>query len=300
MIIPVWVFLATLTMFAQTGMALINEYFKVRALQMLWWMRLVSVAVLLPFAHFYMPPADLWFYIYVAAGAVIFCWFDLVYFGMTAKSGAGVVTRIGPLAVAGTFVLWTAITPSLVFDYIESPLRTAGIIAALAGSVFFSMRLKKCPVSWGAMKVMAPYLLLASVGICFGKLAMQHAPPPYDGVFYYTLLQSAIVWVLYMGMAVAPASWKFIPHLDLNSSWKERRVFYAGLCAAAGWLIATTSKWSAISMVENPAYVGAVGLCEPLMILLIYRLLRRKEEAKIADGIGIVACATALVICTQF
>ena len=299
MIIPIWVLFALITMLAQTGMALINEYFKVRALHMLWWMRLTAVVALLPFMHFYTAPTDPWFYIYVAGGAVIFCWFDLVYFGMTAKSGAGVVSRIGPLAVAGTFVMWTAITPSLVSDYIESPLRTAGIIAALAGSVFFSVRLKNCPVSWDALKIMAPHLFLASIGMCLGKLAMQHAAPP-EGVFYYTLLQSAIVWVLYMSMTLAPASWKFIPHLDLNSSWRERRVFYAGLCAAAGWLIATPSKWYAISMVENPAYVSTISLTEPLLIILIYRLLRRREKAKIADGIGIVACAIALVIFTQF
>ena len=297
-VIPAWVLLALLSMAAQTGMALTNEYFKVRALHMLWWMRLIAIIALLPFMHFYTPPADPWFYIYVAVGAVIFCYFDLVYFGLTAKSGAGVVTRIGPLVTAGTFVLWTAITPSLVADYMTTPLRTAGIVASLAGSVFFSMRLKNCPVSWGALKIMAPYMLLASIGICFGKLAMQHAAP-HEGVFYYTFLQSIIVWVLYAGMAVAPASWKFVPHLDLNSSLRDKRVFIAGLCAAAGWIVATLSKWSAISTVENPAYVGTVSLCEPFLILLIYRLLQRKEEAKIADGIGIVACAVALVFFTQ-
>lgn len=298
-IIPVWVWFALLTMAAQTGVAMTNEYFKVRALHMLWWMRLIAVAALLPFMHFFMPPGDPWFYIYVALGAVIFCWFDLVYFGLTARSGAGVVTRIGPLVVAGTFALWTAITPSLVSHYMDSPIRTAGIAAALAGSVFFSLRLRHCPVSWDALKTMAPYLVLASVGMCLGKLAMQHAASP-EGVFYYTLLQSIIVWFMYMGMAIAPASWKFVPHLELNSSWKDRRVFYAGLCAAAGWVIATPAKWYAISMVENPAYVSAVGLCEPFAVLIVYRLLRRREEARIADGIGIVACAIALVVFTQF
>lgn len=298
-LIPVWVWFALLTMAAQTGMAMINEYFKVRALHMLWWMRLIAIIALLPFMHFYAPPADPWFYIYVALGAVIFCWFDLVYFGLTAKSGAGVVTRIGPLVVAGTFVLWTVITPSLVAGYIESPLRTAGIVVALAGSVFFSIRMRDCPVSWDALKIMAPYLALASVGMCLGKLAMQHAAPP-EGVFYYTLLQSVIVWVLYMGMTIAPASWKFVPHLELQSSFRDRRVFYAGLCAAVGWIVATPSKWYAISIVENPAYVSTISLCEPFAVLLIYRLLQRREEARIRDGIGIVACAIALVVFTQF
>lgn len=299
MIIPVWVLFALLTMLAQTGVALTNEYFKVRALHMLWWMRLITIVALLPFMHFYALPADPWFYIYVAAGAVIFCYFDLIYFGLTAKSGAGVVTRIGPLVVAGTFVMWTVITPSLMTDYIETPLRTAGIIAALTGSVFFSTRLKNCPVSWSALKIMAPYLFLASIGMCLGKLAMQHAAPP-EGVFYYTLIQSVIVWVMYVGMAAAPPSWKFVPHLDLNSSLRDRRVIMAGLCAAAGWIIATPAKWYAISIVENPAYVGTISLCEPFAVLLIYRLLQRREKAKIGDGIGIVACAIALVVFTQF
>jgi hypothetical protein len=299
MMIPAWVWFAILTMAAQSAMALVNEHFKVRALHMLWWMRLAAVVALLPFVPFYTMPSDPIYYVYVIAGAVIFCWFDLVYFGMTAKSGAGVVTRIGPLVVAGTFVLWTAITPSLAVQYIETPLRTLGIVAALAGSVFFALRLKQCAISWSTLKTMAPYMALACVGMVLGKLAMQRAAPP-EGVFYYTLIQSAVVWALYALMTIAPASWKFIPHLDLNSSFREKRVVLAGLCAAAGWLVATPSKWYAISIVENPAYVSTVSLCEPFMILLIYRLLRRREEARIADGIGIVACAIVLVVFTQF
>jgi len=88
--------------------------------------------------------------------------------------------------------------------------------------------------------------------------------------------------------------------MELNSALLDRRVLLAGLWAAFAWLISTPAKWYAILQAENPAYVTMFALSVPFLVLIVFRLSGRKEEANVMSGIGIVASAAALVYFTQF
>lgn len=294
---PLWVVLAFLVAAAQAGTVLVNEYFKVRPIHLLWWMRLVSFLALIPVLYLFPWPQDKLYILYVFLGALIFAWVDLYIIGLAANSGAGVVTRLEPLIVIAAFLLWTAITPALALDYMRTPVRTAGIVAALTGCVFFALRLKHCEITRRALKTMAPVILLSAVGIALGKMAMNRLPPP-DGVYYYAFLQAGFVLAFYMLMML-PGTSRFVPHLDLDSKLFAHRTIVAGLCISTTWLLATPTKWYAISLVENPAYVSVIGQTAPLWVLLAYWLSGRREKANIRDGLGLVACAVILIIFSQ-
>ncbi len=296
----IWVWFALLAAISQAGLALVNEFFKVSPIGMLFWMRAICLCFLFPVVFLVDLPTDPFYYLFVFIGALIFAYSDLVRFGVVAKSGAGIVTRLDPLAVAITFVVWTALSPALFFSYLAEPLRAGGIVVSLIGCVYFALRLRKCEISYEALRHMAPALLLSAVGIITGKFAMMHASL-LNGVIGYVFFQSFIVLSVYIIALNIPSIANRLPHRDmLCRSLKEKIVLLAGGSMAIAWLFHTPSKWMAISLVENPAYVTMIGLSAPLWVILLYKAIGRRDENDVYSSLGIVFCIAMLVVFTQF
>jgi len=295
-----WAVPALIAAMAIAMKTLVNEYFKVNPAQFLWWMRLFNILALLPAAFFIPCPVDPLFYVFVISGGVLFAYYDVILHEQTAENGAGVVSRIMALSVGAMFILWTAITPSLALEYLGHPLRSAGILGALGGGIYFALKLRHCEISLRALRRMFPAMLLAAIGVVLGKLAMNHAQI-YSGVVYYALVQSVTVFCIYMLTLKIPALSRRVhaPQPSLHSFIRDKRILAAGACSSVFWITQALLKWFAIWQVENPAYVTMIGLSGPLWILLVYKLAGRKETANIWPGLGIVACALLLVAFTS-
>lgn len=294
-----WILLAIIAAASLAGFFLVNEIFRVRSLHLLFWMRLIAFAACLPFLSVFPLPTDPAFYLLMLASAAIFASSDVAAIGMSGKNGAGSVSRIEPLTVGTTFILWCAISPQTLGDYAASPLRALGIAGSLAGCLYFALRLRHCEISRETLRVMTPFILSAAVGITIGKTAMNHVPPP-AGVYFYALLQCGLSVLFYGAAMKIPALARRIPDFGSTSDLVNRKTLLAGACGAAIWLVHAPSKYAAISMVENPAYVTVIGLTAPLWVLLAHKIMGKKERGDVISGLGIVACAALLVIFSRF
>ncbi len=208
------------------------------------------------------------------------------------------VTRFEGLVVGITFLMWLVIDPALVVHYTHEPIRAGGILLSLVGSIYFALKLRHCEISYSTLRGMLPALVLAGLGIVFGKLAMVHSDY-HSGVWYYALFQSVLVLSVYVTIMTVPALAKLFPNEAVRQNFFDKRLLIAAAFLSVGWLIHTPAKYFAISDVKNPAYVTVIGLTSPLWILLIYRLIGRREKVDIFSGLGIVFCAVLLVIFTQ-
>lgn len=287
-----WVPLALIAALTQAAMPLTSERFKiVPTTNLLVLTRLFAFIFLLPLALTVDWPTSPLFYFCTISAAVIIMFTDILLFRTAAQNGAGVTTRIEPLAAFTTFMLWTAITPALLADYIDTPLRSLGIIAAIGGAAFFAVRLYHCPISRQALKKLLPVVLLGAVIIVFSKTAMNHSDS--NGPFLYAFLQACIIGPGYLLlMKLKPERYPPLKH--------SKTVWLSGFVMAIASTIHIVSKQSAIQLVENPAYVLVIGLTAPLWVLAFYRMIKHEERGDILSGLGIVACAALLVICTQF
>ncbi|MEZ5814380.1 MAG: hypothetical protein R3E13_06630 [Alphaproteobacteria bacterium] len=294
-----WVIFALIAALAQAVVPLVGEYFKTQSLPLLFWMRLAVVVALVPFAIFLVPPGDPLFFVFVFIAALGAAYWDIYYLGLAAEhGGAGVVTRIEPLAVAVTFVLWLVFAPALIAEYIQSPVRGICIVFALLGSVYFSMRLRHCPVSWPALRRFAPATVVGALTVICGKLAMDHSGY-HNGVAWYVFMQSIFSLGAYgLLLGVRPLRSK-LKDLGQETRLFSRSAFVAGLALAVPWLVHTPAKYYAISAVENPAYVTVIGLTAPFWVLLVYKTLGRRERADILSGLGVVFFAMLLVVFSQ-
>lgn len=296
--IPGWIFFALLAALAQAAAPLVSEHFKARALDILFGGRVLVALVTLPVVLSLPVPQDPVFYLLVVCTAAVFSASDLIYFARAIDTGAGAVTRIEGLVVGVTFILWTAITPSLLLNYFHEPLRFAGIALSLAGSVYFTLRLRRCELNARLLRSMAPMILLGALGIVFGKSAMAHAPQ-HSAVWYYTFLQSMLVLSIYGAIMTSRRLARYFPALAGQKALPPGRMVFAALCMGACWAVHTPAKYYAISVVENPAYVTVIGLTAPLWVMLAYRLVGRREQGDVRSGLGIVFCAFLLVVFTQ-
>lgn len=294
-----WIVFAAVAAASLAGFFLVNEIFRVGAIHLAWWMRGIVFAFCLPFLSVFAWPDDPVFYLLMFCSAAIFSTSDIAALGMSGKNGAGSVSRIEPLTVGSTFVLWCALTPQMVFQYLNEPLRALGIIATLLGCLYFALRLRRCEINRETLRVLSPFILSGAVGIVLGKMAMDRVPPP-EGAYFYALLQCGLAFFFYSAAMRISAVSSRIPAFGSSSGLFDRRVMLAGFCGAMVWLIHAPSKYTAISMVENPAYVTVIGLTGPLWVLLAHKIMGTKERGDVVSGLGIVLCAALLVIFSRF
>ena len=297
MIVKTWILFAILMTVGKAIDALINEFFQVKPIHLLFWMRTISLVLLVPFLFIFPVPTDPVFYLYLVPASFLIPYADMLYVGLTARKGAGVVTRILPLIVAMIFVMWLPFSPDLVKTYINQPLKTFGIIAAITGSIFCAMQMRHCVVSFGALKQIMPALVLWSLATILGKLGISRVESP-NNIVYYLAVQSTVVWMCYVAMMRFRVFNRWVPDMQLQSNLFDKKAIIAGLLFGTIWLMSTGSRWFAIDNVENPAYVSVIGLTAPFIVMLVYKMTGKNEKANIWSGIGIVCCAIILAYLT--
>ena len=82
------------------------------------------------------------------------------------------------------------------------------------------------------------------------------------------------------------------------ASWANRKLAVAALLAALSWICLMVYKNYAMAFTPNPSYQVALTLTTPVFVAAFYRAVKHKEEADVASGMGIVACAVLLAAMT--
>ena len=279
---------------------LVNQYLRQPGYLIVFWMRVIAVVALAPVIGMFAMPTDPRFYIGVALTVFFSTYGDIRTFDVSAKYGGGVVSRLQPLIVWGSFAIWFAFDPSLMDFYFSQPLRTLGICAALGGCVYFAMRMNRSPMNREAFKEMLPALGAYVMTTVLNKYALMHGSMN-GAVFGYMFVQSLLAVFFAGGYAM----WRIRNPLPLRAitapalnvpAWSALPL--AALMIAAAWICHMIYKNYAMIFTVNPAYVAALGLTAPVFIALYYRIVKHKEQEETLSGYGIVACALFLVLLT--
>lgn len=285
----IWVPMGLFAAFMTAVMLYVSEHFKVPPTQFLMGLRFFSFFLLLPFALMVDWPEEPLFYIVTFTAILIIAGMDILMIGTAVKHGAGVTTRILPLSAFTTFFLWTAYSPDTLQTYMAQPVRSIGIVLAVAGAAYFAVKLRHCEVSREAMKTLIPAVLMASVVSVFGKIAVDTAPD--SGPVLWGFIQACTLSLFYAGAVYG------FPHkvarVPINKAFLTCAIL-AALTSSAHIVV----KAKAFHMVENPAYVMILLLTTPLWILLFYRAKKHEEKADIWAGLGVVASAFLLILFT--
>lgn len=288
MILPLWFIFGLGSAALSAVMMLSQERLRVNGFALAVWNKATCVIIMIPFMAVYGFPHDPLFYVYLGATAALYAVSDVIFFNGITKTNAGAVARMLPVSVIFSFLLWFAVDAALLQKYLGSPFIFALIFGVLCLFAFFAARLKKCPLSMETFRAVWFVVFAATLGAPLAKAATMHAPEgqgPYAYVFCQALMMLACWVVYFLIRKPAPVSALVAP-----------QVARAGLligCIGAGM---TFLAALAYYYVDNPAYIPAVRFLDSVLILGAYKLWRRKSEGDIWSGLGLVACAAALVV----
>lgn len=296
-----WAFFGILGAFFSAGFYLVNQYLRQPGHLLVFWSRVLTALALLPLMSHLALPTDPAFYIAVSLTVVFTVLGDIRTFNASAVHGAGVVSRLMPLTVWGSFLVWFLFDPLLLGRYAQNPQTALGICAALLGCVFFAMRLNRSPVHREVFIELLPALLAYTATTVLNKYAMNHGPL-IGAVFAYMFVQSSLAAVLTGFYALwrlrTPTAPRITPELAARGFSPASALAVASVMMSAVWIAHMVYKNSAMAYAANPAYIAALGLTAPVFISLYYRLTNHREEADVISGYGVVICALALVVFT--
>lgn len=287
-----WISLGFAASLFNTAMPLIQEKIKGDGFAVAVWVKLAVVALSLPMVLFFGFPDDPKFYLLTALSAGIWCINDVIYFRTVPVVGAGVVSRILPASVILSFLLWFMFDPALLRTYSDAPVQGMALAMIVALSAFFAMSLKSCPLTWQGVKMLWFVVLAAAIGPLIDKLGLGTSPSA-QAPFAFLFCQAAMMLVFWAIFVVIkkPVS---------------RAVFFTRSSWQAGGLIGCVAtiklalKFTALQYCEHPAFLSVILFTDALWIILYYRITGRKDDSKIWAGLGIVACAAALVAVKSF
>jgi hypothetical protein len=285
-----WVGLSSGSALTAAIMPIMHQKLQAERLSMLFWLRLFMLLITLPILCFLGWPTDPTFYVATFVTAFIWAYADLSSFRATEEFGAGSITRLIPLNVIVTFFMWIVIKPDVLHGYMDEPLRAAGIFLAMLGAVFFAMRLQDHAVSRHAIRALGPVILMSGMGVVFAKIALDStgAASASSAVFGYMAVQ-AFFMILVFG--ALETFWQPVPRAVFTGRVAMQTGFLMGL----NTIVHMAFKGYAYQLVDNPAYVSAVILTTPLIVLLYYKLFKGQSVGNLKAGFMILLCVVAMV-----
>ncbi len=287
-ILPLWALFGFGAASLSAGMMLLQERFRVNGYAVAFWNKAACLLIAFPFMIAHGLPGSPVFYILLGATAVLYAISDVVFFSSIPKSSAGAVSRLVPVASVIGFLLWFAIQPSLFAKYAAAPLISGLIFATLCLFAFFAFRLKKCTVTMATLRDVWFVIFAATAGPLLTKLLTFHADMEqarYAYVFFQALMMMVLLLVYLAVRNPVPFETFFA-----RATWQ--RGLLIGLFGAGGVLL----KFTSFYYIDNPAYIPAIIALDSVIILFVYKLLGKKSDGDVASGLGIVACAAALIV----
>lgn len=286
--LPLWAFFGLGAAALSALMMLLQERLRVNGFALACWNKIACSLVMLPFVLLYGLPHNPLFYLYLGAGAVMYAVSDVIFFNGITKASAGTVARLLPSATILSFLLWFAVRPELLQKYLASPVIFALIFLTLYLSAFFAGRLKKCAVTMQAMRTVWFVIFAATVGPLLAKLVTAQADPG-QGPFAYVFCEALMMLALWSVYALIRRP---LPFAEMVSGETVKKGLLIGTVMAGVVLLNVSAYYN----VDNPAYIPAIKALDSVMILAFYKLTGRTITGDIRSGLGIVACAAALIV----
>lgn len=289
---PLWAVFGLVSATLSTGVMMTPERAKLPGFVMAFWNKVAVAVFALPFVLYFGAPSDPVFYGWLIGQAAIWAISDVIFFGAVPVVGAGVISRIMPISVIVTFFAWFFVDPTSLDKYLATPVLSAGVLMALLASVYFALRLKKCAVSWAALR-MVWFVLFASVaGPIAQKMSIGHSVAA-DGPFAFALFEALAMVAMWLGYYA-------LRRPVLAEQMFNMPAVKAGFTVGVFSFLMVVSNVTALKLVDNPGLLPAVKFTDSFIILLIYKMIGRKEDSDVLAGVGIVLCAAAIIILKSF
>lgn len=262
-----WVFYAILNSFLISAYFFGNQQSKASPTVFMLYRGLVPVIVLLPFLPWVETIMNWQFYVLCMLQGAIIAYVDYRNLRAIRAWGAETVTSIHPFNIGIVFVIWLVLHPSLVWGYLQTPVRLVIVLSALCGVVYAASAYRRSRNSRRALSYMVPYLLMSAVCDALNKQLIDFVSPGQVifGSYWYILVSAAVVFFINLLMYCSqrlPLA-ELVDRKNLRSSLVMLPLVLAMVC-----------KNFSMYNTPNPSYVTAIIYTYIVWIMLAGPVLR--------------------------
>lgn len=287
-----WIVFALVSALCAAGVPLLQERAGANPYALVIWNKVFCALWALPFILVFGLPSAPMFYATMAAGSLLWCVSDILYFRALPQIGAGVMTRLLPGATLLTFLLWFIIDPALLDAYLANPLKTGVILGILCLAALSAAFLKRCTITRAAVRQVWFVILAAAIGPILAKLSLSYTDlggNRWHAAFAFLFVNSVMMLMLW-------APYYLIRRPVDMATLVARPAWATGLkisLCVAGMVVLNSMAYMGV---DNPAFVAVLLMTDAVWVLVAYRFLKRQEEGNIIAGLGIVLSAMALIL----
>jgi hypothetical protein len=271
---------------------LVNQQGKVSPAHLMVWRGLGVALLYAPFAFLMPLPTDPLFYIVSVISGLCISVYDYKLFSGARHYGAGSLSRLQPLGILLTFLLWFIIsTPYRVYFLGLELYKIFGVVACLLIGMVALMSVRRNPISREVLLFMLPMVcVLAVIDVC-NKIAIGIAPPP-EGLLLYPILNSFVAGVISLWRCYREDN-----NFHLATLWQQPLLKVAGIFLLV-YIWNSTNKTYAMAKAESPSYVVAVASLSTVWIYLFNRWRGVLDAANWRAEFVVVMAMVGLILLT--
>lgn len=292
-----WILFALITSIANAFYYLSLQNAKINANAFMVYRGFIVVLMLLPVVLYFPVKFDLIFYLMSILQGVIVAYADYLCFKINKNYGSETVSSITPLTVVIVFVLWCFISPDIILNYLNHPIKTVFIIFALLGVVWALLNYRKAPLTKKAFVYLIPVLFLSSVVSILNKLIMTYSGEnPLLSACWRVLILSLIIGVVHTSVYIK----KKLPLKDLV----DTKMLYKGKVFIL-LIIALVCKSLAMLYTQNPAYVSCIVYLTSIWIMIlssvfsVFKFKKHKKQTQKRYEVLFIVSIIVLILATH-
>ena len=289
-----WWHYGLFTSFMAAGFLLANQHYKLNAGTLMLWRGFGVALAFLPFMLLSQQPTDPTFYYAVIAQGLIVSIVDRITITSASRFGAGITSRLLPIGVWVTFVIWLVMKPAYFYSLTHDMTKLAAVTGAIVVAVVAMFFMRRDTVSKEALMFLLPNIFLFGVIDVLNKTAIDASGDPVTGAYAYGFWLSLIVGVCTLLSRRILGQKK----LNLHEAF-EPRTIKCGLMMVAFMLLAMFSKNLGMFKAANPAYIGLLTLSTPIWIAFYNRFTGHKDKSNLWAGMLFVLSAAVLIAFTK-
>lgn len=284
-----WWQLALMLGVANSGFFLVNQHFKQPARVLMVYRGFGPALLLSPLLFFYDMPTNPVFYYALIASGIIVAWTDRLTQHASSEHGAGVTSRLIPLGVVVVFFYWFISSSSYRAEMLEEPVKLGLIFFAVVAIALALLSMRKDKLSVAALKTLAPCLTIGALIDVLNKVAM-NSDEVTAALISYPIIQG-------LSVGFTTLAWGALT----KKTFTKEDVFNPMALKAGGLLcvvvlIASLFKNAAMIHTPNPAYVVALSMSSPIIVMLFNKLRKIPDTASFRSGLIFIFAAIVIVL----
>lgn len=272
---------------------LVNQHFKLRPSTLMLWRGFGVSAAFLPLILMNEHPTNPWFYVTAIVLGALVSLYDRATIHSAGTFGAGVTSRLMPLGIWMSFIIWLFLKPAYRQGLVDDPQKLLAVIVALLVAVVAMFFLRKDAISKEAALYLLPFIFIAGILDVLNKVAMNMNTDPVMAAFSYGF------WLSFScGVSTVILRWFEGRNFALREAFAPHAI-KGGLLLTFAMTTLMVAKNFAMFSTPNPAYVGLLTLFCPIWIALYNRATGHQDKTNLWAGMLFVVSAGVLIAFTR-